>query len=181
MQLSFPPFPVQHSVAELGTHTSRNVTPCIFSAVVVLGVKLTITWKDSRLNVSDCDGAIDRDVVEEMWVPSPHMVSTSFIESIKTLTAKKSFWWYKPPVFLWHQELNIGVQCPFDFSYYPFDSHSCMVQFHSNSYTDKVVQYNSTFFDESPHLQHALKYDIEYRNFTHEEDFHIAYSGMVIK
>ena len=144
-------------------------------------MKLTLTWKDSRLNVSDCDGEIDRNVVEEMWVPRPYMVSTSYIESVKSTTAMYSYTAYKVPVFLWYQELNIGVQCPFEFSYYPFDSHSCMIQFISNSYTDKVVQYNSTFFDDSHRLQHALKYDIKYRNFTNEEDFYIAYSGMVIK
>ena len=150
--------------------------------MVVLRVKLTIDWEDSRLNVSDCDGEIDMDGVEEMWVPRPYMVSTSYIESIKTMTAMNSEWWYKRDMgFLWDQELNIGVQCPFDFSYYPFDSHSCMVQFHSKSYTDKVVQYSCTIIDESHHLQHALKYDVEYRNFTNKEDFYIAYSGMVIK
>ena len=139
---------------------------CIFSAVVVLGVKLDTIWTDSRLNVSlpGCKGNIYSSVVEQMWLPRPYMVSTAYIESVKTNPVTDYYFFEPPNFFRWYQELNIAVQCPFEFSYYPFDSQSCRVQFHSSSYTDSVVNYTSVLIDESDYLQHALKYEVAYRS-----------------
>ena len=154
---------------------------CIFSAVVVLGVKLETRWTDSRLNDSlpeyvYCRGSIYSSVVEKMWLPRPYMVSTAYIEPVKT-NPVTDYYFYVPPIFKRYQELNIAVQCPFEFSYYPFDSQTCRFQFHSSSYTDGVVNYTSKIFDESDILQHALKYEVAYREFTDEEDFYIGYEG----
>ena len=143
----------------------------------MLGVKLTILWTDARLNVTDCKGYIPSSLVKDMWLPRPYMLSTSYIELIKTTVATEYHAFEPPNLFVWYQELNIGVQCPFDFSYYPFDSHSCKVQFHSASYTDKVVHYSSRLKDSSHHLQHAVKYDVAYREFSDEKDFYMAYSN----
>lgn len=153
--------------------------PCICSAVVVLGLKLHTSWTDSRLNVTlpGCKGDIYSSVVEKMWLPRPYMLSTEYIESVKTKPVTDYYIYEPPNRFIRYQELKIAVQCPFDFSYYPFDSHTCKLQFHSASYTDDVVSYTSELFDASDHLQHAMKYDIAYREFTDEEDFHVEYSA----
>ena len=105
------------------------------------------------------------------------MLSTSYIESVKTNPVIDYYIFQPPDVFIRYQELNIGVECPFEFSYYPFDSHTCMLQFHSSQYTDNVVNYTCELTDASDHLQHALKYNIAYREFTDEEDFFVGYSA----
>ena len=150
--------------------------------MVVLGVKLETRWTDSRLNVSEpeyvyCRGSIYSSAVGKMWLPRPYMVSTAYIEPVHTNPVTDYYFFEPPKFFRRYQELNIAVQCPFEFSYYPFDSQTCRVQFHSSSYTDGVVNYTSKIFDESDILQHALKYEVAYREFTDEEDFYISYSG----
>ena len=150
-----------------------------FSAVVELGLYLETKWTDARINVllPDCYGVLYSTDVERMWLPRPYMLSTAYIESVKTNPATDYYFFEPPNIFRRYQELNVGVQCPFEFSYYPFDSHTCKVQFHDSSSTDRVVHYNSSVDDASDDLQHALKYDIVYRNFTDKEDFHIGYES----
>ena len=146
--------------------------------MVELGVRLQTEWTDTRLNgtIPGCYGRIYSPAVDEIWIPRPYMVSTAFIEPVETI-AETDFYYFEPDhMFHRYQELNIGVQCPFEFSYYPFDAHTCKVQFHSSSYTSSVVNYTSELKVASDNLQHALKYDIAYREFTDEKDLVVSMS-----
>ena len=146
--------------------------------MVVLGVRLQTQWTDTRLNgtIPGCYGRIYSPAIDQIWIPRPYMASTAFIEPVKTNTETEHYFFEPEHHFFCYQELNIGVQCPFEFSYYPFDSHTCKVQFRSSSYTDAVVNYTSEFAVASENLQHALKYDIAYREFTDEKDLIVSLS-----
>ena len=110
-----------------------------------------------------------------IWTPRPYIHSTSFIQPVKRINGETDYIIAAPPnKFAWHMEFNIGVECPFDFAYYPFDSHSCQVKFQSHSYEDSVVRYTSgNLTDSSLEIQPALKYHVAYDLMTDKEDLQI--------
>ena len=121
-------------------------------------------WKDERLNVTGyCDGFIDNSTLEKIWTPQPDVYHKSFIEKIERISGTTDYFSADPSTFHWYLELYVGIQCPFDFSFYPFDTHHCDMVFSSHFHTDQVVQYKSSeLVDDSKEVQHALKYDVEY-------------------
>ena len=79
---------------------------------------------------------------------------------------------------MWELELVLRIQCPFDFSFYPFDKHECIVKFTSYVHTGNVVKYKTWQLKEiSDKVQQALEYDIEYEIMSEKDDlFHKYYT-----
>ena len=116
----------------------------IFSAEVVIRLQQRFRWQDVRLNISNCTGILDDLTINNIWKPSPYVHSTSFIKNVERIDGSTNYFEAEPPYnFYWYMELDIGLQCPFDFAFYPFDSHTCNVSFRSFYHTYDVVWYSS--------------------------------------
>ena len=127
-------------------------------------------WNDERLNVTDkCEGFIDHPILQKIWRPRPDIPHTSFIEKTERIGGTTDYYSADPNSLFWYLELNIGIQCPFDYSFYPFDTNECDVLFISHFYSDQDVNYTSLgLVDESKEIQHSLKYDVEYKEISDE-------------
>ena len=144
-------------------------SPCtlletIFSSEIEMELILQLYWNDDRLNVTgNCDGFIDNTTLQGIWTPRPDIHPKSFIEKVERIGGTTDYFSVDPDNFYWWLELYVKIQCPFDFSFYPFDTHHCEVLFSSHFHTDKVVKYRSSeLIDDSKEVQHALKFDVEY-------------------
>ena len=72
---------------------------------------------------------------------------------------------------MWDLALVLRIQCPFDFSFYPFDGQDCSVKFTSFFHTDNVVKYKTWHLEDiSDKVQQALGYDIEYEIISNKDD-----------
>ena len=77
---------------------------------------------------------------------------------------------------MWELELVLRIQCPFDFSFYPFDKQECSVKFTSYVHTENVVKYKTWHLkDISDKIQQAMEYDIGYEILSKEEDLIHSY------
>ena len=128
--------------------------------------------------MTDCGGFIDKSTLQKIWTPQPDVYHKSFIEKIERIGGTTDYFSADPDYNLyWFLELYVVIQCPFDFSFYPFDTHHCDVLFTSHLHTNTVVNYTSSDInDDSMEIQHALKYDVEYKIQTNEEDIFDDYS-----
>ena len=74
-------------------------------------------------------------------------------------------------MFNWELELVLRIQCPFDFSFYPFDRQKCSIKFTSYVHTDDVVKYKTWQVEDiSDKIQQALEYDVEYEVMSRKEE-----------
>ena len=79
-------------------------------------------------------------------------------------------------MFNWEIELVLRIQCPFDFSYYPFDNQECSVKFASYFHTDDVIKYITWQLEDiSGTIQQALEYDIKYKIISSQNDLKHKY------
>ena len=155
-----------------------------FSSEIELELIVEFYWYDTRLNVTDCDGFIDKSTLQKIWTPQPDVLHKSFIEKVERIGGTTDYISADPDYLYWWLKLYVGIQCPFDFSFYPFDTHHCDVLFQSHVHTNKVVNYTSSDpYDESMEIQHALKYDVEYKIQTNEEKLSYDYPtcGFTVK
>ena len=70
-------------------------------------------------------GELDETVIREIWKPDPYVYFYSGAEVQKTLTGPSEAFTVDPESFAWFISVELAVHCPFDFYYYPFDSHAC--------------------------------------------------------
>ena len=146
-------------------HMCKLILRNISSSEIELELTLMVYWNDERLNVTmNCDGFIDNSTLEKIWIPKPDIHHKSFIEKIERIGGTTDYFSADPDYLHWYLELYVGIQCPFDFSFYPFDTHQCNVLFTSFFHTHEDVNYTSwDLTDDSTNIQHALKYDVGYK------------------
>ena len=143
-----------------------------FSSQIELELTVNFNWSDSRLNITGhCLGFIDNETIKEIWIPRPYIPHLSYITTVGRLIASTEFFQADPDLFHWELELVLRLQCPFDFSFYPFDVQLCQVKFTSYFHTDDVVRYSTrTLQDLSAKIQQSLEYNIEYKVISSEKD-----------
>ena len=149
----------------------------IFSSEIELELSVALYWSDERLNVTgNCTGFIDNSTLNRIWTPRPDIHHKSFIEKVERIGGTTDYFSADPDYFHWWLEIYVGIQCPFDFSFYPFDTHQCNVLFTSHFLTDQVVNYTAgDLIDDSMEIQHALKYDVEYKMERDEDSLSYNY------
>ena len=164
-------------------HMCKLILRNISSSEIELELTLMVYWNDERLNVTgNCDGFIDNSTLEKIWIPKPDIYHKSFIEKIERIGGTTDYFSADPSTLYWYLELYVGIQCPFDFSFYPFDTHQCNVLFTSFFHTDEVVNYTSwNLDDESKENQHALEYDVEYNMMTDGDQYGYPTCGFTVK
>ena len=140
-------------------------------------------WKDERLNISeDCVGFINNSTLTRIWTPQPDINHKSFIRIVERIGGTTDFYSADPGSLRWYLHLVVGIQCPFDFSFYPFDVQWCNITFRSHFHTDKVVQYSSYgLYDDSKEIQQALKYGVQYEKLSDASYYNYSTSGFNIK
>ena len=89
------------------------------------------------------------------------------LEKIERIAVKTDYVEASSSGFLWWLDMILGIQCPFDFTFYPFDKQTCKAKFSSYYYPKEVVQYSAAGLKSSPNqIQHSLKYNVEYVEMT---------------
>ena len=136
----------------------------VFSSEIELDIVLDISWNDKRLKITgDCHGFIDNSTLTRIWTPRADIHHKSSIKIVERIGGTTDFYSADPDYIYWYLQLVVGIQCPFDFSFYPFDDQWCNILLTSHFHTDQVVQYSSwALYDESKEIQQALKYRVQY-------------------
>ena len=144
----------------------------IFSSQIELELTVSFEWHDSRLNITGhCEGFIDNETIDAIWIPRPYIPHLSHINTIGRLVGSTEFYYAVPDLLHWELELTVGLQCPFDFGFYPFDVQLCQVKFTSYFHTDEVVRYSTRRLqDLSARIQQSLEYDIQYEIISSKDD-----------
>ena len=166
--------------------------PC--SSEIILRLETSTYWNDKRLSLGNCSGLLNQTVVDRIWLPRPYVHHTSFIEPVNQINSPTESFEATPDGdegqsgFYWYMEMVYGLHCKFDFTYYPFDTQFCDVKLHSKDFSVEFVNYKTWGFeDKSQEIQQTLKYDIEFKVMTDQEDLvfnnYYDYStcGFVIK
>ncbi len=74
--------------------------------------------------------------------------------------------------FEWWLEIDVGLHCPFDFSYYPFDTQACRFMISSMAATkETLIMHTAAVIDETAEVQQTMSYKIGYVQFKRPEDF----------
>ena len=150
----------------------------VCSSVIILDMGLYINWNDKRLKYSNCTGIVNPSVMKDIWLPKPylhHLISRDnpdqVIDTSSYLEATSSEGFY------WWLEIIFGIQCSFDFTYYPFDEQVCSVKFQSTSFPIEVVQYSTWYLLKSVYgIEHDLKYRVEFVQMKEDQDL-VLYDG----
>ena len=164
-----------------------NIAPCVvrssFSSEIELDIVLDVSWKDERLNITgNCNGFIDNSTLTRIWTPRTDIYHKSAIKIVDRIGATTDFYSADPDYIYWYLQLVLAVQCPFDFSFYPFDAQWCNVIFASHFHTDQVVQYSTwALNDDSKEIQQALKYGIQYEELPNDSYYNYSTSGFKVK
>ena len=104
-------------------------------------------------------------------MPRPYIPHLSSIATVGRLIGSTEFFQADPDLFNWELELVLGLQCPYDFYFYPFDVQLCQVKFTSYFHTDDVVRYSTRKLqDVSDNIQQSLEYNIEYKIISSKKD-----------
>ena len=145
---------------------------CSFEILIDMGIYMS--WNDTRLNISACEGILDPYTKEQIWLPNPYLFYLSFnanpFNELKSeyLTAKSG-------VLHWWLESNFGLKCTFDFTFYPFDQHECRFKLSSSSFPVGIVNYSSNGVVKSRYgMEHPIKYDVGYTEMTTPEDLNFV-------
>ena len=154
--------------------TSSNIFEFhkLCSSGIILDIGLYINWNDKRLKFSNCTGIVDPSTMKEIWLPKPylhHLISRDnpdqVIGTSDYLEATSSDGFY------WWLEIIFGIQCSFDFTFYPFDEQVCSVKFQSNSFPNEVVKYSTWYITKSIYgIEHDLKYRLQFSEMTADDD-----------
>ena len=118
-------------------------------------------WPDTRLvSNMNCTGLPDPEIFKKIWRPHPFLYYSSSIEVVDTLKEKTELFEKTPEALSWWLKADLGIQCRFDFSYYPFDTNTCTVKLSSMNLRDSVVKYVTSSinadFDAKTTVQHEL-------------------------
>jgi hypothetical protein len=149
-----------------------------FSSEISLQMTFNMEWNDSRLrDGQNCIGELDPEASRQIWRPDPYVFYSSFTNIVETMNGKSESITMSPEGLLWWMEADIGLQCPFDFSYYPFDVQRCKFMVSSTTSTISTLVFKTTkILDRSQFIQQELQYDIEFEKFNKAEDF--SWMGM---
>jgi hypothetical protein len=76
-----------------------------------------------------------------LWNPTLAFQNVIKIKRLPTYggTTKKSFWFQTAHRLMYHEELKVTVSCNFDFSYFPFDTHLCDLNFGDAEYATESL------------------------------------------
>ena len=160
-----------------------------FSSEVIMDMELYINWKDHRLSFSNCTGFLGPSVMREIWLPRPYLHHLTSVYDRDQITANSDYLEASASNGLvWWIEITAGIQCSFDFTFYPFDHQECIVKLSSNSFPHDVVSYSSNKLIRSNYgIQHDLHYSVEYSMLAEDEDltffggnYHYTSCGFVI-
>ena len=135
-------------------------------------------WPDTRLvSKMNCTGKPDVKLLRRIWRPNPFLYYSSSIEIVDTFKDKAEFFEKTPKKFSWWLKADLGIQCGFDFRYYPFDSQMCTVKLSSTNLRDNVVKYvtSSINTEYGAHMQPELAYEIEYELLNDPKDLTAKY------
>jgi hypothetical protein len=102
-----------------------------YSSEITLHLQITMYWNDSRLiSNEDCVGELNKNTSQNIWRPNPYIFHLSSIEVVKTLAGQSEFYTkgVNGGAVEWWIEAYVRLQCPFDFSLYPFDVQECHLQ-----------------------------------------------------
>ena len=154
-----------------------------------MDLELYINWKDVRLNFSNCTGFLGPSTMKEIWLPRPYLHHLTSVYGQSQITADSDYLEASASNGLvWWIEITAGIQCYFDFSFYPFDHQECTVRFSSNSFPLDIVSYSALGLEKSNYgIEHDLHYSVEYKVLTDERDlsffggnYYYASCGFVI-
>ena len=153
-----------------------------FRSEIVIQLGITMSWSDTRLvSNMNCTGLPDPEKFKKIWRPHPFLYYSSSIEIVDTLKDKTEIFEKTPEKLFWWLKADLGIQCRFDFSYYPFDIQVCTVKFSSTNLRDTSVTYETSSldveFDAKFTVQHALPYEIEYEVLTDPKELNLKYGG----
>ncbi len=124
---------------------------------------MNLRWNDSR--VSDavaCSGELEPSAAESIWKPDIYFYYSASTTLQSTLHGHSEALMGSPEGFRWWLELNAGLHCAFDFTYYPFDAQRCKLMISSMSTPLPTLQFDK--------IQQKTQYHIEYAKFTEAAD-----------
>ena len=137
----------------------------------MIDLELYMEWNDLRLNFSDCLGIVSPTAMKDVWLPQPHLHYLSSVYQPKQVTGNNVYLEATPDGFKWWIGIIAKIQCPFDFTFYPFDKQECNLKFTSFLFPEDVVLYSSKELSKSYYgIEHVLKYSVEYTLMTAKED-----------
>ena len=151
-----------------------------FRSEIVIQLGIFMQWPDTRLlSKMNCTGMPDPEILKKIWTPHPFLYYSSSIKVVDTLKDKTELFEKTPEKLSWWLKADLGIQCRFDFSYYPFDSQACTLKLSSMDLRDTVVKYVTSSLDREygANMQHELAYEIEYELLTDPKDLTVDYGG----
>lgn len=131
-----------------------------------------IHWTDRRLNFSDCNGNLDLNMRNAIWFPQPWLFYISQRKKPMQIVSQNDN--LEAPSthdLLWMFYISLGIHCPFDFTFYPFDIQKCSFKLSSTLFPEDFVKYSTMSLSYSQYgIQPALKYEVTYTVMKAPED-----------
>ena len=162
----------RYGATDIFTTVNKVPTHLISSSEVMINLEIYMEWNDHRLNFSDCVGMMNPSIMNDIWLPQPFLQYLSSVHQPEQITGNYGYLEATPKDgFIWWIEIIAVIQCPFDFTFYPFDKQECMVKFSSFSFPEDVVLHSSKELSKSYNgIERAFKYSVEYTIMTAKED-----------
>ena len=124
---------------------------------ITLNFLLSVVWYDTRLSLEDNNPnksskwyAVNEYDETQIFTPTLEISGTKTIVRTRKYGAidKDYFWYFHPENMMeYQQSLKVKMYCSIDFKHFPFDSHTCDLNFGASGNEAQVLKMNAPIID----------------------------------